>query len=254
MSDKYFAKQINLQANEELIAVLHHHPITYAKQIAVTTVLILGAFFFMFPLFSLGELGVALFCAILLTGFFYGVREFYIWFANACVITSKRLVDVDRKGFFHKIVSDLSYDKILDISYSVSGVMQSVFHLGDIKIQAKAAILKLGNIAFPAKVNQVLADLINEETGKKLDVKKVVSLGEKGKDKITSEFLDQDKLAEYEDYKLDELLAEYKENFGELSLKKLLVDELEKAEENNDNSSKNEENDDMGANFKKKSL
>lgn len=230
MSDKHFAKQINLHADEELIGVLHHHPVTYAKQIAITVFLILGSFFFMFALFSLGEIGVALFCALILTGVIYGSREFYIWFANACVITSQRLVDIDQRAIFHKTVSDIDYAKINDISYSVKGINQTIFNIGSIKVQSSGATLLLKNIKDPGKINQLLADLIKKQTGKQIEVKKVVNIGSGAKGKIMDEFVNQEEMAEYEEYNLNELLEEYKETFGELSLKKLLVDELEEQE------------------------
>lgn len=230
MSEKYFAQKINLHTEEVITIVLHHHAITYAKQIAITTVLILGSFFLMFALFSMGEIGVALFCALLITGIFYGGREFYIWYANVCILTNQRLVDIDQRGFFQKTVSDIDLEKILDISYSVKGISQTIFQIGTIKVQASGANLILKNIKDPGKVNQLLVDLIRQRTGKKIEVKKVFNIGTKAKEKITEDFLQQDELAEYEDYKLNELIEEYKETFGELSLKKLLVDELEEKE------------------------
>lgn len=260
MSDKYFAQKINLHANEELIAVLHHHPVTYAKQIAITAILILGSFFFMFALFSQGEIGVALFCALLLTGAIYGSREFYIWFANSCVITSQRLVDIDQRAIFHKTVSDIEFAKIIDISYSVNGISQTIFNIGSIKVQSNGATLLLKNIKEPGKVNQLLVDLIRKQTGKQMEVKKVVSLGSAAKEKIMDEFVNQDELAEYEDYNLNELLEEYKDTFGELSLKKLLVDELEEKEKAEVRSLKAEETkeikpeDEIKGNFRQKRL
>jgi hypothetical protein len=267
MSDKYFAKKINLHANEELIAILHHHPMTYAKQIAVTAILILGSFFFMFALFSQGEIGVALFCALIITGVIYGSREFYIWFANSCVVTSQRLVDIDQQGIFHKIVSDVDYAKIIDISYSVNGISQTIFNIGSIKVQSSGATLLLKNIKEPGKVNQLLVDLIRKQTGKEMEVKKVVSVGSKAKEKMIADFVNQDDLAEYEDYNLNELIEEYKGTFGELSLKKLIVDGLEEeegkdgeasfakaSEAKEENSEEKKEEDEIKGNFRQKRL
>jgi len=252
MSDKYFARQINIHVEEKIVAVLHHHPLTYAKQIVVTAVLILGSFFLMFPLFSLDQIGVALFCALLLTGIIYGAREFYIWYANACVVTSQRLVDLDRQGIFHKTVSDLELDSIIDISYSVSGIVQTIFHIGAIEVKSGGAALLLENIKEPGKINQLLADLIRKQTGKQIEVKKVVSLGPKAKDKLMDNFVHQDELDEYEDYNLNELLEDYKETFGELSLKKLLVDELDEEDEKDGEEGKEGKEGKEGNSFKEK--
>jgi len=231
MSEKYFAKKINLRPVEQIIVVLHHHPITYFKQFAITAILILGAFFLMFKLFNLGSIGVALFLAILFTGLFYGGREFYIWYFNAFIITSQRIIDIDQRGFFNKTVSEVSCEKILDISYSVKGFWQTILKLGTIKIQASGASLLLQNIKDVSKVNQLLVDLIRQQTGKKIEVKEEQDLSSQQKEKIVNDFLNQEELAEFEDYKLDELVEEFKDTFGELKLKKILVDELEKQDQ-----------------------
>ena len=231
MSEQYFAKKISLRADEELVAVLHHHPISFAKQIFITALLILGSFFLMFLLFSQGSFGVALFLALLLTGLFYGLREFYLWYLNVFIITNQRIFDFDQKGFFNRIVSEVPFEKILDISYSVRGLGQTVLKLGTIKIQATGTTLILKNLKKPVKVNQLLADVIREQTGKKLEVKKVRSLTAKEKEQVTADFLNQEEFEEYEDYNLNELIEDYKETLGELRLKKLLVDGLDKYEE-----------------------
>jgi len=213
MSKDFIAKQVSFRENEKNIVVLHHHPITYAKQIIITAVLVLLAFFLMFLLFSLGVIGVALFLAILLTGVFYGLREFFIWYFNVFIITNQRIIDIDQKGFFSKTVSESSYDKILDICYSVHGVGQTILRLGTIK------------------------------TGKKIQVKKVNHTPSKAKEKLTEEFLNQDEMEEYEEFDTDELIEEYIDTFGELSLKKLLVDELDEEEHEKADEEEHEEAD-----------
>ncbi len=234
MSRDYFSKQISLRSDEEIITVLHHHPITYAKQIAITLVVILLAFFLMFYLFSLGAFGVALFLALLLTGVFYGMREFYIWFMNVFIITNQRIIDIDQTGFFNKTVSEADYAKILDVCYSVKGAGQTLFKLGTISVNATGVKLVIKNVKDVVKVNQILADLIRDRTGKSLEVKKVKEssintqkISPQNKEKITEDFFNQEDLAEYDEYDLADLIDEYKDVLGELRLKKFLVDELE---------------------------
>jgi len=231
MSPNYFSKLISLRSKEEIVVVIHHHPVTYIKQILVTVFLILLAFFLMFFLFSLGPIGVALFLALILTAVFYGLREFYIWFMNVFIITNKRIIDIDQKGFFNRTVSEADYEKIMDLSYSVKGFFQTVLKLGTIKIQAAGIKLAVKNVKNVVKINQVIADLVKEETGQVLKAKKSSQLNSQEKEQITKDFLDQDELEKYDDYELKDLLDYYNETFGEIRLKKMLVDELEKYEE-----------------------
>lgn len=229
MKASKLAQKINLRIDEKIVMVLHHHPIGFAKQIIVAVFLILLSFFLMYPLFNyLDQLGMALFIALLATGIFYGGREFFIWYYNVFIITNQRIIDIDQRGFFEKIVSEVPYENIIDISYYVKGFWQTVLKLGTVKIKAGGVDLILKNIKEVIRVNQILLDSIRQGTGKKLEIKKVNNISEGVKEKLTNDFLAQDKLAKYDDYNLDELLEEYKGTFGELSLKKLLFTELEK--------------------------
>ncbi|MFC1598798.1 PH domain-containing protein [Patescibacteria group bacterium] len=237
MSQHYFAKKISLRADEKIISVIHHHPVNYLKQIIITLILVLLTFFLMFYLFSLGPIGVALFLALLGTAIFYGAREFYIWYMNVFIITNQRIIDLEQKGFFNKTVSEASFDKILDLSYSVQGFWQTVLKLGTLKIKAAGVSLLIDNVADIIKVNQLIMDLIQEQTGKEITATKTKNLDRqakelngKEKEQLTEDFLKQEELAEYDDYQLEELLDYYKETFGEISLKKVLVDQLEKYE------------------------
>lgn len=230
MSLEFFSKRISLRTDEELVAVVHHHPITYLKQFSITVFILLFDFFLMFYFFSLGSFGVALFLAVLFTGIFYGGREFYIWYLNVFIITTQRIIDLEQSGFLSRTVSEAPYDKIADISYKVKGFSQTVFNLGTIKIKASGVTLVLANIKNVAKVNQIITDLIKEQTGRQIEVKKVKTMiTSQAKKQITEDFIKQDDLAEYDEYDLDKLLDAYTETLGELRLKKVLVDQLSAA-------------------------
>lgn len=233
MSPKYFAKYLVLRPDEEIKAALHSHVIANFKQILVTVFLILLAFFLMFYLFSLGALGVAFFLAILLTGIFYGLREFYLWFMNVAIVTTQRIIDIEQRGFFHRTVSVADYDKITDICYSVEGFSQTILKLGTIKINASSVKLVIKSIGNVVNVNHLLVDLVRDFTGKNIPVKKVQSSSEekaaesKVKEQATENFLNETDLSEYDEYDLNDLVSEYTEVFSELRLKKYLVDQLE---------------------------
>ncbi len=245
MPKDFLSKQVNLRENEEIIVVLHHHPITYAKQIVITVALVLLVFFLMFLLLSWGIFGVTVFLALLFTGVFYGSREFFIWYFNVFIITNQRLIDIDQTGFFSKTVSEAPHEKILDICYAVKGFSQTVLQLGTIKINAAGVKLTLDNVKNVVKVNQLLTDLIREKTGKEIEVKKVKNLTSKSKEKITDNFLNQEEFDDYDEFDLSELITEYKDTFGELPLKKFLVEELDEYEKDEESSSA-EASEDMG--------
>ena len=255
MSKAYFSRRLILRPEEEIELVARPHWLTMFWEGVIAVILILGSFFLMFPLFTLGEVGVSIFVALLVTGIIYACREFIKWYFNVFIITTQRIIDIDRRGFFHKTVSELPFEKVQDVSYSVAGIFQSIFKLGNIKVQSTGATklaLYLQNVPKPEKINQLLTDLIKELTGHQVKVtqvaeEKIAEPVEDNSQKIslekaqaTKEFLGsmnedvekqyQQDLEQYKDYNLDELVEEYKTTFSELELKKLLVDELEEVD------------------------
>ena len=166
------------------------------------------------------------------------------------------------------IICKTNYDKILDICYGVKGAGQTLLKLGTININAAGVKLVIKNVKNVVKINQLLADLIREQTGKQMAVKRVKELrsedqdlSPQDKEKITEDFLNQDELEEYDEYDLADLIEEYKDVFGELRLKKFLVDELEEYDEQEEaedlaehEETEEDEAEEISAKFQKKKL
>ena len=80
--------------------------------------------------------------------FFYYVWLLFLWifffiewtkyFLDVWYVTQKRIIDVEQKAIFRREVSNLRFDKIQDISIEVSGVIGTMFHFGDIRVQTAA--------------------------------------------------------------------------------------------------------------------
>ena len=127
MSD-FLLRKLNFKENEEIIKIVRRYPLTCTFPILITLILVAGSFFFLSLFFSWGPIGVALFLTILLLGIIYGTREFVLWYFNAFIITNQRVIDIDQRGFFDRIVSEAPYEKIQDVSYRVKGIFQTLFH------------------------------------------------------------------------------------------------------------------------------
>lgn len=63
---------------------------------------------------------------------------FYYWFLwknDMYILTDQRLIDIDRNNIFHKQVTEVSLDKIQDVSYTVSGMIPMILNFGKVSIQ-----------------------------------------------------------------------------------------------------------------------
>lgn len=64
---------------------------------------------------------------------------FTSYFLDVWVLTSKRLVDIDQKGYFSRQVSSLLLSRVQDVTISVKGVIPSLLGIGNINVQSAGA-------------------------------------------------------------------------------------------------------------------
>jgi len=161
--DSLIVKKINLKPEEEIMRVVRHYGLTFWPQILAVLILLSLPFFFIFPLFKKGYWGVAFFLFLFLFGIFYGLRELVIWYYNSLVITNKRIIDIDQRGLFERVVSEAPYEKIQDVSYRFKGIFQTLLRYGGIQIQTAGAnaVIEIRNIKNPERVQELISDLAN---------------------------------------------------------------------------------------------
>jgi uncharacterized membrane protein YdbT with pleckstrin-like domain len=162
MLESHFTR--NLKEGEELIEIVRRYYLSYLWQAIVALVFVLLPFFLMFPLFRWGWFGVVIFFGLLIFGIIFGIRQTLIYFMNALVITNQRIIDFDQRGLFNRVVSEATYDKIQDVSFSIKGVWQTLFHYGDLSIQTAGnqITLEISSIANPHRVQDRIVDLQNQ--------------------------------------------------------------------------------------------
>ncbi|MBU0707154.1 PH domain-containing protein [Patescibacteria group bacterium] len=159
MLDSYFIK--HLKEGEEAVRVVRRHYMTYAFQIFVSVIIVLIPFFFMWPLFRLGAWGVFGFVLIILVGIFYFWRQTIIYYMNGLVITKNRIIDFDQRGLFERVVSETTYDKIQDVSFSIKGFLPTILNFGDLGIQTAGtqANLEIKSIDNPKEIQDVIVNI-----------------------------------------------------------------------------------------------
>jgi len=73
-------------------------------------------------------------------------------------------VDIEQHGFFKREVSSFPLSKVQDVTYTVSGIIPTWLHFGDVRIQTASIsedfIMK--QIPFPDLVRDRLEDLLQE--------------------------------------------------------------------------------------------
>lgn len=104
---------------------------------------------------------------ILLSLIYYGflwVAAFVIWvdyYLDIWIITNERILDVEQRGFFNRVVSELDLERIQDITSQVNGMLATMFGFGDIHIQtaAEEKRFKLKSVPHPVTIRKKIAEL-----------------------------------------------------------------------------------------------
>lgn len=151
----------NVKEGEDVRALIRRTPIVTFGAILVSVALIIAPFFFLYPLLKWGARGSAVLVVSLLVGLFYGFRTLWVQQLNAFILTPQRIIDVDQRGIFHKVVSETTYDKVQDVSYVVKGIGPTLFRYGTIVIQTagNAANLELAGVRHPQRVQELIVKL-----------------------------------------------------------------------------------------------
>jgi len=163
---------LQIKDSEDVKEIVRRHWTTLIPPLLLAFILIVIPFFLMFPLFAWGILGVGLFLAAVLIGIVVAIRSFILWDADVLIITSLRLVDVDQRGVFTRIVSEAPLASIQDVSWKRHGMLETLFHTGTIKIQTAGgqAVIEARKISGPERLAEMVNDLRHKTVPKKTDI------------------------------------------------------------------------------------
>lgn len=92
------------------------------------------------------------------------IMIFAVWtdfYLDVWVITNKRIIDIEQKGFFHREIASCNLDDIQDITTTVAGFIPTLLNYGDLRIQTagEAREFMLRSAAHPERVKQRVSEL-----------------------------------------------------------------------------------------------
>lgn len=171
-----------LDKEEKVLSTFKKHNFYIIFEIFLLVVFaILPLILFLFTDLIKVEKGTELFN---LLGFLYFVFisifwlvAFYAWtdyYLDIWILTNKRLISVDQKGFFSRDVSIVRLDKIQDVSIVTNGAINTILRIGDIKVQSAGTDNEfiMRGIKDPVRVK----DIIFEAQAKQIDAIKTVRI------------------------------------------------------------------------------
>lgn len=159
--DKY------LKPGEELWQVYKRHGLTYFLWWIAGFVLILAAFFFLWPLFRMGGWGVVIFLVLLFVGAGIIIRTIRLWNGNLLLLTSQRVIDISRSGFWGETISEMPFYDMQDVSWGRKGFWATIWRYGTVQLVSAGGAVRLlfPNLIKPADIATQIAGLKDKARG-----------------------------------------------------------------------------------------
>src|SRR3990167_2149925 len=129
------SSRIRLKERERIVDAVRRYGLTYFWSWLLIAILFGVPFLFLFWLFQHGWWGQALFFIPVTLATLLLIRTLFFWRKNVLVMTTHRVIDMEQRGFFELIVSEIPYDQVGDISGKIKGVWGTVLGYGTLFIQ-----------------------------------------------------------------------------------------------------------------------
>lgn len=136
MLDGILAHIVHLGENESIKAIIRRSWLCQILNLVIAGFLLLAPFFFIYPLFKEGKIGIVIFGVAIIIGLIVLWRAIIEYNFTAWIVTERRIIDCEQKGFFRREISEISYDQISDITSARRG-LKSIFGLSSLTIELK---------------------------------------------------------------------------------------------------------------------
>lgn len=149
MENYYFDGQ---RDGEKVIAVWRRNPWTLTRS---ALILVLLTWLAIYAFKGFGFIVIALWLIIAPIVAFYG---WFIWWNDTYILTNQRLIDIDQRKLFHRLVAEIPLENIQDVIYETRGLNQTIFNFGTIKVQTASGktVSSMSGITDPLSVQQAI--------------------------------------------------------------------------------------------------
>lgn len=157
---------------EKILLLLRAHPITNLSWITLAVLFFLGPFFVPLSLrflnLDLSTIPQTFAIVFLIINYLLvliiAFEGFLHWYFNVYIVTEKNIVDVDFHSLLFKNIDVAPLRNIEDTSSSMGGILNSIFHYGNVFIQTAGATKNIDFHSVPRPHH--VADFILDEAHK----------------------------------------------------------------------------------------
>jgi membrane protein YdbS with pleckstrin-like domain len=133
---------VELHPDEEIKTIFRQYAAKPMAPFTISFLLLVLAFAFFLPLWymriwhwNVFLLGRIVFWAMIVFALYVAVRAWIVFRGTMLIVTGERVIDVHRRGIFDRIVSEIPYTSISDVSYRSKGMIEMLANVGTITFQ-----------------------------------------------------------------------------------------------------------------------
>lgn len=171
------------QKEEEILLLVRKHWLTNIKWILIVLGLVIaGMFLPQLPLFGLIPLNFQFMTRVIwyLITTAVALEGFFDWYFDTFVITDERIIDIDFSNLVYKNITATKIDKIEDVTYNISGAVNSIFNFGTVLVQTAGTGMRVAaddtqgtieiiNVPNPAMVAKLINEMVLEEEQEQIE-------------------------------------------------------------------------------------
>lgn len=148
--------------DEEVRLVVRRHPIVFFWPLLQSTIAL--AFIVLALIFwGLSDIFYIVVTVLILIIFSLIFKISFIYSNSFCLVTNQRVINVDQRGFFNRVITETDYAKIQEVTNSTAGMIGTTFNIGEINIltAGKESQLTIRNIPDPYSIQQEITKNIS---------------------------------------------------------------------------------------------
>jgi len=159
---------VELHSDEEVQSRVRQFAAILLRPFVITLFFVAVPFYLLVPLWNLHlwswdlhVVGQVIFILSVGFGLIYGLRGYIIWAGTMLIITNQRIIDVDRRGIFDRMVSEVPYQSLSDVSYRSKGFIEMTANIGTITFQMYSGNENVSfcNLINPAALHKQILEL-----------------------------------------------------------------------------------------------
>lgn len=167
---KIFESQLD---NEKIYLVVREHPVLLLLRLLLILFLFaIGvAAQFLAPTVlaeAIGETGQAIISLVFniyyLALLFGTLLVILFYYLSLQIITDMRMVDVDQRGLFKRMVTEIQIENVEEVSSKTHGFLATIFNYGHVLVQTSGSVaeFEFDNIAHPEQIKKLILDIYEQ--------------------------------------------------------------------------------------------